>query len=335
MEDTDTDYFEISAVARLTGVSTHVLRVWERRYEVVVPHRSENGRRQYSQSDIQRLSLLKTLVDNGHSISTVAELSMDQLNERVANVLASRVDDDGLENHAPAGVCRIAVVGKMIRNAVREATDTAPALSIVGEFINLESLSGALKEGAADLLIIESETLFPEDIEAIRETVEKQRIRRAIAVYRFAKNDIVQPLDIRKITAIRAPVDASEIQLACIADVQLALRSGEKRDGDDEVSSVPNTIERPEIKEIPERMFSDDQLIRIANVSSVVQCECPQHLASLLSGLSAFETYSEQCEDRSPEDAKLHAFLHQTTADCRAKMETALATVLKEEGIEI
>mgnify|MGYP001577080208 CR=1 FL=1 len=334
MENTEDEYFEISAVARLTGISPHVLRVWERRYGVVQPNRSKNQRRKYSSADIQRLSLLKTLVDNGHSIGSVVELSMDQLNERVENVLASRADDENLENHAPAGVCRISVVGKLIRNAVREAADKAPALSIVGEFAELTALTKSLKEGASDLLIIESETLFPEDVAAIREAIEEQKIRRAIVVYRFAGDDVVKPLDIRKITALRAPVDASEIQLACIADVQLALRSGEKnRDGDAEAKD--EKFERSNTDNIPERAFSDDQLIRISNISSVVKCECPQHLASLLSSLSAFESYSEQCEDRSPEDAKLHAYLHGTTADCRSRMEAALSRVLVEEGIEV
>ncbi|MCH1408146.1 MAG: MerR family transcriptional regulator [Verrucomicrobiales bacterium] len=332
MEDTEDEYFEISAVARLTGISPHALRVWERRYGVVQPNRSENQRRKYSQPDIQRLSLLKTLVDNGHSIGSVAELSMDQLSERVENVLASRADDENLENHAPAGVCRISVVGKLIRNAVREAADKAPALSIVGEFADLTALTESLKEGASDLLIIESETLFPEDVAAIREAIEQQGIRRAIVVYRFARDTVVKPLDIRKITALRAPVDASEIQLACIADVQLALRSGEKNH---DAEAKDPKIGRPNTGNIPERAFSDDQLIRISDISSVVKCECPQHLASLLASLSAFESYSEQCEDRSPEDAKLHAYLHETTADCRSRMEAALSKVLVEEGIEV
>jgi hypothetical protein len=75
--------------------------------------------------------------------------------------------------------------------------------------------------------------------------------------------------------------------------------------------------------------------VRVARISSVVKCECPQHLANLLSSLVAFERYSEQCEDRSPEDAALHAFLHRTTAECRAGMEAALAEVLTQEGIEL
>ena len=86
---------------------------------------------------------------------------------------------------------------------------------------------------------------------------------------------------------------------------------------------------------MPPRHFSDRDLARIARISSVVKCECPQHLASLLSSLSAFESYSAACENQNEADAKLHAYLHRTTADCRAEMEAALLHLLDVEGISL
>jgi hypothetical protein len=160
--------------------------------------------------------------------------------------------------------------------------------------------------------------------------------RRAILVYRFARTDVIEPLDIKRITALRAPVEATEIQLACIADIQLALRSGNPspgpslRDEEGQVLSLPRAIDT-----IPPRAFTDEQLARLARISSVVKCECPQHLANLLSSLAAFERYSEQCESRNAEDAALHAYLHRTTAQCRSQMEMALSEVLTQEGISI
>ena len=65
----------IGAVARLTGISEHVLRVWERRYGTVVPSRPAGGQRLYSDDDVARLRRLKHLTDLGHSIGTVANLS--------------------------------------------------------------------------------------------------------------------------------------------------------------------------------------------------------------------------------------------------------------------
>lgn len=334
MEDAEKEFFEISAVARLTGISPHVLRVWERRYGVVLPDRSETKRRQYSQGDIQRLSLLKTLVDNGHSIGSIADLSMGQLEERVSNVLETKVSDDGLEDFAPAGICRICLVGVLVREAVREAADASPALQVRGEFLNLEDVGRTLKPGTTDLLIIERDSLFPEDIADIQAALEEFGMRRAIVVYRYAQDSVVKPLDIKRITALRAPVDASEIQLACIADVQLALRSG-RSEALPEFAPRAVGIDDGAEDDIPPRAFSDDQLVRIAKISSVVKCECPQHLANLLSGLFAFEKYSKQCESRNTEDAQLHAFLYRTTAKCRSQMEIALSEVLTQEGISI
>jgi len=333
MQTPEEEYFEISAVARLTGISSHVLRVWERRYGVVEPRRSDSKRRRYLREDIQRLSLLKTLVDNGHAIGSIAKLATPQLEERLANVLDAKVSEGAMEAVAPVGVCRVAMVGTRIRHAVRAAADSAPALRIVGEFSSMEELAVSLRPGSADLVILEQDTIFPEDITGIQELVATQRFRRAILVYQFAREDTIQPLDLKRITALRAPVDAAEIQLACIADIELALRSGRSAGSDALEETAPPSL-RP-VGEIPDRLFSDEQLVNIARLASVVNCECPQHLASLLSGLVAFERYSEQCEDRNQEDAVLHAYLHRTTAQCRLGMEIALSEVLTQEGITL
>jgi DNA-binding transcriptional MerR regulator len=71
----------IKSVAHLSGVSEHTLRAWERRYQVVLPDRSEGGRRLYSTADVEKLKLLALLVDRGHAISTLARLSTQELTE--------------------------------------------------------------------------------------------------------------------------------------------------------------------------------------------------------------------------------------------------------------
>jgi MerR family transcriptional regulator, light-induced transcriptional regulator len=66
----DTGKFNIKAASRNTGVPSVTLRAWERRYEVLDPHRAKNGYRQYSERDIAILSWLKSQVDAGVSISS-------------------------------------------------------------------------------------------------------------------------------------------------------------------------------------------------------------------------------------------------------------------------
>ena len=72
--------YPIRAVARLTGLSIDTLRAWERRYAAVVPERSVRGR-QYSQQQIQRLGLLRALVERGHAIGQIASLPETSLND--------------------------------------------------------------------------------------------------------------------------------------------------------------------------------------------------------------------------------------------------------------
>ena len=64
----------IQVVTRRTGVSADVLRVWEKRYAVVTPVRSSNGRRLYSDADIERLRLLVQATRTGRAIGQVAAL---------------------------------------------------------------------------------------------------------------------------------------------------------------------------------------------------------------------------------------------------------------------
>jgi DNA-binding transcriptional MerR regulator len=67
--------FAVGAVARLTGLSVHVLRAWERRHGAVHPQRTPRGSRRYTEADVARLRLLRAAVSDGHPISALAPLS--------------------------------------------------------------------------------------------------------------------------------------------------------------------------------------------------------------------------------------------------------------------
>lgn len=77
--DDEAPRHRIGAVARLTGISTHALRVWERRYGTLHPKRSEGGDRLYSDGDVHRLRAIKRLLGLGHAIGDVARLGSDEL----------------------------------------------------------------------------------------------------------------------------------------------------------------------------------------------------------------------------------------------------------------
>jgi len=71
--------YPIRYAAQRTGLTPHVIRAWEKRYQAVVPHRSAKNRRLYSEDDVRRLKLLKTVTDAGHTISQVAQLNSTDL----------------------------------------------------------------------------------------------------------------------------------------------------------------------------------------------------------------------------------------------------------------
>lgn len=68
-------------VAQRTGLSVHVIRVWEKRYGAVAPERTGTNRRLYSDEEVERLSLLRDVTQNGHSIGNVAKLPTEKLRE--------------------------------------------------------------------------------------------------------------------------------------------------------------------------------------------------------------------------------------------------------------
>ena len=71
--------FNIAAVERDTGLSKDVLRMWERRYGFPEPTRDANGERVYTLLQIERLRLIKKLMDQGHRPGKLISMSEEAL----------------------------------------------------------------------------------------------------------------------------------------------------------------------------------------------------------------------------------------------------------------
>ncbi len=71
----------IAVVSRRTGISQLVLRAWERRYNAVIPARTDTGRRKYNDLDLEKLILLSRLTSGGHRIGDIAALTLDELKQ--------------------------------------------------------------------------------------------------------------------------------------------------------------------------------------------------------------------------------------------------------------
>lgn len=322
----------ISTVARLTGLSAHTIRAWEKRYGVVEPLRTDTQRRVYTREQVRKLSLLRALVDAGHPISSVAHLAIAQLEASLDSVSAAagppqftcQASDSKLISFGHVGV-----VGPSVLSLLETQAALLPHMEIAHTW---ESLEAALEEGPStvplDLLIVETDTLFPERVTLVRDLAARYLASRVIILYVFAPMDAVAMLNrTPRFVALRWPINAEELRLAAWKSLDQSPAS--RIEGPDRSKS------RKGNPDLPERLFSPKQLARLARMSSAVRCECPQHLANLIASLAAFETYTTQCENRNEQDAALHAMLQRTTAAARCDLEQALSRLLEAERIHL
>ena len=312
--------YRSGAVARLTGIPVETLRVWERRYKVVGPRQSATGQRQYAPDEVTRLSVIKRLVDSGYAIGSIASLGLDQLQAMLQ--LASRAPLKALR--APTTPVedamqpvRLAVVGEAL--ALRVQRHPMPALQVVATSQNAARAPDDLRGVQADTLLIEMPSLQRETPQAIRTLARQIGAQRIVVEYGYASRQLEQDLRALGCHLARAPLNLDDLNTLCGA-----LQSSVDPGGTMAVSINP---------EVPPRRFDNKALAEIASTSVALNCECPHHIADLLVRLGNFETYSAECESRSPADAALHQYLSLVTGNARAMMEIALQRVIEAEGI--
>lgn len=85
-------YFNIQIASQLSGVASATIRAWEKRYTAVVPTRADNGHRLYSEFDIEKLSLLFKLTEQGQTIGRIAHLPLEELKEIYSKLLNKPVE---------------------------------------------------------------------------------------------------------------------------------------------------------------------------------------------------------------------------------------------------
>ncbi|WP_313706921.1 MerR family transcriptional regulator [Massilia sp.] len=88
----------IAAVERETRLSKDVLRVWEKRYGFPTPERDANGERCYPREQVERLRLMKRLMDQGLRPGRLARLPAGELAALLARAPAAPGRDAGQEN---------------------------------------------------------------------------------------------------------------------------------------------------------------------------------------------------------------------------------------------
>lgn len=138
----------INFVANRTGLSTHVIRVWERRYGAIEPKRSDTNRRLYSDADVDRLKLLNGVRAQGQSIRLIAQLPNSELKQLLTQVdgdkfqplpaLDARWREDREQLDALVVTCKDAVLQldeELLARSVMDASVQLPLITLLDDLV--------------------------------------------------------------------------------------------------------------------------------------------------------------------------------------------------------
>ncbi len=84
--------YSIKDLERLTGIKAHTIRIWEKRYGIVDPSRTDSNIRWYNDDDLKKLLNVSILNRHGYKISRIAELSAQQINQKIMEVVRPESD---------------------------------------------------------------------------------------------------------------------------------------------------------------------------------------------------------------------------------------------------
>ena len=311
--------YGIGTVSRLTGIPVATLRAWERRYQVVTPQRTDANRRYYSRADAARLQLIKQLVDRGHSISTVAGLAETALRERLEIHLETPVIAVPVERPM-----RVLIYGDALPFLVDSWRSDLGSLQVLGTHVRYAEFEQDALSQRPQALVLEMPALAPDVPGRLRDLRTQCGAERVVVVYSFATKRSIERLQREGVVTLRAPVTALALREACRPDRESAGAV---------TSPVAETLAM--VEELPPRRFDSRALAAAADIATGIRCECPHHLADLLFRLTAFETYSADCESRNEQDAALHAHLHRAAAKARASLEEALDYLIQCGDIDL
>lgn len=89
MEDIEQN-FNINDLVQLSGVKAHTIRMWEKRYSIFFPKRTDTNIRIYDIGDLQRILNIALLNDQGYKISRIAKFSDEEIKKMVQEVDGSK-----------------------------------------------------------------------------------------------------------------------------------------------------------------------------------------------------------------------------------------------------
>tara|TARA_B100000989_G_scaffold298487_1_gene288060 strand:- start:2221 stop:3126 length:906 start_codon:yes stop_codon:yes gene_type:complete len=86
--------FSIKNLEHFSGIKAHTIRIWEKRYNLFEPERTDTNIRLYNLENLQKLLNVTLLYNNGYKISKIAFLNQQEINENVHKLTINKNADD-------------------------------------------------------------------------------------------------------------------------------------------------------------------------------------------------------------------------------------------------
>lgn len=247
---------------------------------------------------------------------------------------------------------KLALLGESYPAQLRENPQALRDVEVVWSGSSLDAFREEAAARRPDVLALDFLELDGVRTGVVPALLEDSGARHAIVTYRFARRGVLQQYPVGKVRLLQGPISLSllraHVHLAVLDDMlqPRPLKAAPAPAAPAASSTAPaapapqpgapgavSTVAVPAIPKPPR--YSPEQLGVLLEVSSAVQCECPNHLSQIVSSLQAFEEYSKHCESRNEADQQVHALLYRYTAAARAVMEEALTALVKHENIEL
>lgn len=310
--------YGIGTVARLTGLKSDTLRVWERRYGLGASYKSPTGRRQYTQSDLDHLQLVSALVKQGVRIGEIAASDRKTL-----EVLLQQQEHLAPARPVPAAKPRVVFLGADLCQWVDGHQGCISGASALLARMSVEDAALSLNpEESADILVVHCPSLTLPQINGVNTIAERLSVRRTIVLYQFGNDQWLAELERLGHSAFEYPIEPS----------QLAFEIGRSQVQKETAEGIGNLSDLMPAKP---RVFSDAALRAAAQEKIVLDCECPRHLSELIKSLNEFEAYSSACSVDNWKDAAIHASIYAYTCQARHLMEKALQSALEGRTLNV
>jgi len=291
----ETELYRIGTVAKLTGISVECLRAWERRHGLA-PAEREGRTRYYSRTQLKRLEKIKALTEDGHPISSLIELSEEQLDARIG-ITRPRV--------SPHRLPQIGLVGPNLLILEQEAGDSDRA-EVNQRWVSVDDFvqSRPAERAQLDAVAVQIPSLNADVLQRVRNAAPDCRL---LAIYQFSSREaLANTSEQHGATALAWPLTWTDLMRACAIPAGDATRAGR---------TAP-------------RRYTDRELVDVASRARSRGFDAPRHLVSLITDLNAFADYATQCLTES-NDAALYDRMREDASYARAQLERALAAAME------